>query len=68
MNNFAVASAADYLLPPSDEGGGFCEAKDGGREKLKQNIKPTVSLPQFRLRSTAPSSEGAKYCIKPVYW
>ena len=20
-------------LPPSDEGGGFCEAKDGGRDK-----------------------------------
>ncbi len=23
-----------HLAPPSDEGGGFCEAKDGGREKI----------------------------------
>ena len=24
----------DKTQPPSDEGGGFCEAKDGGRERL----------------------------------
>ena len=28
---------SNVVLPPSDEGGVFCEAKDGGREK--GNIK-----------------------------
>jgi hypothetical protein len=31
MNNEKLINV---VLPPSDEGGGFCEAKDGGREKL----------------------------------
>ena len=28
------AHIVPFLLPPSDEGGGFCIAKDGGRDKL----------------------------------
>ena len=34
----------NYILPPSDEGGGFCEAKDGGRENAL--IKLFITTPQ----------------------
>ena len=47
------------LLPPSDEGGGKIFDFDGGRDKQNQ-INSILSLPQSRIRSTAPSSEGAK--------
>ena len=33
------------IVPPSDEGGGFCVAKDGGREKVKNK---NLSLSQLR--------------------
>ena len=47
------------ILPPSDEGGGKIFDFDGGRDKQNQ-INFRLSLPQSRIRSTAPSSEGAK--------
>ena len=47
------------LLPPSDEGGGKIFDFDGGRDKQNQ-INSRLSLPQSRIRSTVPSSEGAK--------
>ena len=34
--------STESAVPPYDEGGGFCETKDGGREKLKQYIKATI--------------------------
>ena len=47
------------FLPPSDEGGGKIFDFDGGRDKQNQ-ISSKLSLPQSRIPSTAPSSEGAK--------
>ena len=47
------------LLPPSDEGGGKIFDFDGGRDKQNQ-INSKISLPQSRIRSTVPSSQGAK--------
>ena len=47
------------VMPPSDEGGGKIFDFDGGRDKQNQ-INSKLSLPQSRIRSTAPSSEGAK--------
>ena len=47
------------FLAPSDEGGGKIFDFDGGRDKQNQ-INSRLSLPQSRIRSTAPSSEGAK--------
>ena len=47
-----------FVMPPSDEGGGFCEAKDGGRE-YKSPTNLIISLPQSA-SLTAPSSEGAE--------
>ena len=44
-------------MPPSDEGGGFCVAKDEGREKSSK-LKAFLSL--SHLTVTAPSSEGAE--------
>ena len=44
------------LKPPSDEGGGFCEAKGGGRDKI---FSPPVKNQRFL---PAPSSEGAILC------
>ena len=45
-------------FPPSDEGGGFCEAKDGGRDNIFR--KQIVFLsPSRDDATTAPSSEGA---------
>ena len=50
--------------PPSDEGGGFCEAKDGGRER--QKLYKSTYLRKINLslsvHDTAPSSEGAFDC------
>ena len=46
--------------PPSDEGGGFCEAKDGGRDRKECAFG--VSLPQSA-SLTAPSSEGGGGCL-----
>ena len=49
--------------PPSDEGGGFCEAKDGGRERVfvrksqRNYAKNFLSLTAY---GGAPSSEGAQ--------
>ena len=48
-------------LPPSDEGGGFCAAKDGGREQESSKYKAYLSL--SHLTATAPSSEGAKVVV-----
>gem|GEM_PF-5564333 len=36
----------NVLTFPSDEGGGFCEAKDGGKDKIL--VKFMVFLLQFR--------------------
>ena len=47
------------FLPPSDEGGDKIIDFDGGKDKQNQ-INSRLSLPQSRIRSTAPSSEGAK--------
>ena len=44
------------ISPPSDEGGGFLRSKKTEGEKNKTTL--TQSLPQSRIRSTAPSSEG----------
>ena len=48
-------------MPPSDEGGGFCEAKDGGREQC--NLYKTMVLRKiilsFSRYATASSSEEA---------
>ena len=40
--------------PPSDEGGGFCEAKDGGREGVKPQENSAFSLPQSRCARQLP--------------
>jgi len=52
-------------LPPSDEGGGFCEAKDGGREQKRSKFKTFLSL--SHLAVTAPSSEGAYICKNQIH-
>ena len=39
--------------PPSDEGGGFCEAKDGGREYIKE------TTPQSKLRFDSSPDKGS---------
>ena len=43
--------------PPSDEGGGFCVAKDGGRENAL--IKSFLTTPQS-------ASQTATYCGRPL--
>mgnify|MGYP003294397421 CR=1 FL=1 len=43
-------------MPPSDEGGGFADGEDGGRETREENISPPVFL---QCKNPAPSSEGA---------
>lgn len=57
--------------PPSDEGGRFCEAKDGGRgmgdTPCKSSILRKISL-SLRVYDPAPSSEGAQaidFCYIP---
>jgi len=46
---------SNVVLPPSDEGGGFCKAKDGGREDMKTLQKlPFFSLPQSRFTRQLP--------------
>ena len=37
--------STESAVPPYDEGGGFCEAKDGGREKTIQTIFAKQSFP-----------------------
>ena len=44
-------------MPPSDEEGGFCVAKDGGRENAL--IKPFPTTPQSAPQ-TAPLTRGAE--------
>ena len=44
-------------MPPSDEEGGFCVAKDGGRENAL--IKPFPTTPQSAPQ-TAPLTSGAE--------
>ena len=49
------------LKPPSDEGGGFCEAKDGGRDCKTRTSG--VSLPQSALRAASSLVRGSLvYC------
>ena len=49
--------------PPSSEGGVMTAGHDGGRDDRPLHFR---SLPQSRLRSTAPSSEGAKDISVPI--
>ena len=61
--NFHKSRCDRTPLHPSDEGGGFCEAKDGGREISppvafrKSNVIAIAMLFRF---ASLPSSEGAK--------
>ena len=56
MQSAKCRNCVAIIMPPSDEGGGFCVAKDGGRDRfIVYLISPSVSL-----CSTAPSSEGAE--------
>jgi hypothetical protein len=45
---------SNVVLPPSDEGGGFCKAKDGGREDMKilQKLQFFLSLSLVSLDSS----------------
>jgi len=45
--------------------GGFCEAKDGGREQKRSKFKTFLSL--SHLAVTAPSSEGAYICKNKIH-
>ena len=54
----AIQSRTVLTLPSLIEGGGFCEAKDGGRDNIFR--KQIVFLsPSRDNATTAPSSEGA---------
>ena len=51
-----------FISPPSDEGGGICEANGGGREQckaLKHNGFSKCNRLSLSHFVTAPSSEGA---------
>ena len=47
-----------YVMPPSDEGGGFLRSKKTEGEK---------TLPLSRLPPTAPLTRGADKDLKPIY-
>ena len=57
-------SPLSFLVPPSDEGGGFCPKRqnsEGEKSSFsddKLHLYSTLSLPQSAML-TAPSSEGA---------
>ena len=59
------------LSPPSDEGGGFCEAKDEGREGVKLQENATFSLPQSRYARQLPRQREPNvtptFAREPIY-
>ena len=52
----AVAVQFDAGKPPSDEGGGFCEAKDGGRENER------FTTPQSGCSPDSSPDKGSPWC------
>ena len=50
------------VLPPSDEGGGFCEAKDGRREKTVDNISSLVILSLSFANAQQPLTAAVSLC------
>ena len=47
--------------PPSDEGGGFCEAKDGGREQQKDATNVTILSLSFANAQQLPRQREPKH-------
>ena len=47
-NESAPRKRGGFFEPPSDEGGGFCEAKDGGREQYLSPSLAALSSPLVR--------------------
>ena len=46
----------NYIWPPSDEGGGFCEAKDGGRENAL--MKFFITTPSLLCHAETKGAEN----------
>ncbi len=44
--SYSYAQSRRSGKPPSDEGGGFAEGEDGGREIKKEKFSPPVPLPR----------------------
>ena len=53
--------------PPSDEGGGFCEAKDGGREQQKGATKATFLSFSFAYAQQLPRQRELRWSISECY-
>ena len=49
--------------PPSDEGGGFCKAKDGGREQQKGATKATFLSFSFAYAQQLPRQREPRWSI-----
>ena len=49
--------------PPSDEGGGFCEAKDTGREQQKGATKATFLSFSFAYAQQLPRQREPRWSI-----
>ena len=47
--------------PPSDEGGGFCEAKDTGREQQKGATKATILSLSFAYAQQLPRQREPRW-------
>ena len=56
----------NYIWPPSDVGGGFCEAKDGGRENAL--MKFFITTPQSALSRRDKGSRKQALATLSTEW